>query len=82
MGKAIRESSLKYGWKKVRIKNVYSLTDRRTILFCVCGRKKKLAGKKQNMEPTWNIISWKTLTLGELTSFLDNVYLGSTQREC
>ena len=41
----------------------------------------KLAGKKQNINPTWKILM-KDVDLGEPTSFLDHVYLGCTQREC
>ena len=40
----------------------------------------KLAGKKQNINPTWKILM-KDVDLGEPTSFLDHVYLGSTQRQ-
>ena len=42
---------------------------------------KKMAGKKQNINPTWKILM-KDVDLGEPTSFLDHVYLGCTQREC
>ena len=41
----------------------------------------KLADKKQNINPTWEIFM-KDVDLGEPTSFLDHVYLGCTQREC
>ena len=41
----------------------------------------KLAGKKQNINPTWKILM-KDLDVGERTSFLDHVYLGCTRREC
>ena len=41
----------------------------------------KLAGKKQNIKPTWKILM-KDVDFGEPTSFFDNVYLGCTQREC
>ena len=40
-----------------------------------------LAGKEQNINPTWKILM-KDVDLGEPTSFLDHVYLGCTQREC
>ena len=40
-----------------------------------------LAGKKQNINPTWKMFM-KDVDLGEPTSFLDHVYLGCTQREC
>ena len=41
----------------------------------------KLAGTKLNMSPTWQILM-KDVDLGEPTSFLDQMYLGCTQREC
>ena len=41
----------------------------------------KLAGKKENIEPTRKILL-KDVDLAEPTSFLDHVYLGCTQREC
>ena len=41
----------------------------------------KLAGKKQNINPTWQMFM-QVADLGESTSFLDHVYLGCTQREC
>ena len=42
---------------------------------------KKLAGKKQNLDPMWKVLN-KEVDLGEPTSFLDHVYLGCTQRQC
>ena len=42
---------------------------------------KKLAGKKQNIDPMWKLLN-KEVDLGEPTSFLDHVYLGCTQRQC
>ena len=41
----------------------------------------KLAGKTDNMEPTWKILM-ENVDLGEPTSFLDHVNLGCTEREC
>ena len=40
----------------------------------------KLAGKKQNLDPMWKVLN-KEVDLGEPTSFLDDVYLGYTQRQ-
>ena len=42
---------------------------------------KKLAGKKQNLDPMWKVLN-KEVDLGEPTSFVDHVYLGCTQRQC
>ena len=41
----------------------------------------KLAGKTENMEPTWKNLM-KDVDLGEPTSFLDHENLGCTQRGC
>ena len=41
----------------------------------------QLAGKKQNIDPMWKVLN-KEVDLGEPTSFLDDVYLGCTQRQC
>ena len=41
----------------------------------------KLAGKKQNINPTWKGLM-TDVDLGEPTSFLDHVSLGCTQRDC
>ena len=42
---------------------------------------KKMAGKKQNIDPMWKVLN-KEVDLGEPTSFLDPVYLGFTHRQC
>ena len=41
----------------------------------------KLAGKIENLDPMWKLLN-KEVDLGELTSFLDHVYLECTQRQC
>ena len=41
----------------------------------------KLAGKKQNLDPMCKVLN-EEVDLGEPTSFLDHVFLGSTQRQC
>ena len=41
----------------------------------------KMAGENQNMARMWKKLM-KHVDLDEPTSFLDHVYLGSTQREC
>ena len=42
---------------------------------------KKLAGRKQNLDPMWKVLN-KEVDLGEPTSFLDHENLGCTQRQC
>ena len=41
----------------------------------------KMAGKTENMKPTWKILM-KDVDLEEPTSFLDHIFWGCTQREC
>ena len=41
-----------------------------------------MAGKKQNINQMWKLLLNKEVDLGEPTSFLDNVYLVYTQRQC
>ena len=53
---------------------IFLLPSKRTILFNACGRK-KMAGKTENMEPTWKILM-NGVDLGEPTSLLDHVYFG------
>ena len=67
--------------EKFQIENVYSLTEKKGLFLSVYVDDIKLAGKKQNINPTWKI-HMKDVDLGEPTSFLDHVYLGRTQREC
>ena len=66
--------------KKSQIGNVNSLTEKKDC-SCLCMDDIKLAGKKQNISPTWKILM-KDVDLGEPTSFLYHVFLGCTQREC
>ena len=61
-----KDNSRKFYWNtvgtKFQIGNVHSLTEKKgTILVCVCGRHKKLAGKKQNINPIWIILMTKKL---------------------
>ena len=67
---------LKYGWEKV------SNWECLFVLFLyVYVDDIKLAGKKQNIDPMWKVLS-KEVDWGEPTSFMDHVYLGCTQRQC
>ena len=67
--------------EKIRIGNVYSLTERKGLFLSVYVDDMKLAGKKQNIDPMWKLLN-KEVDLGEPTSFVDHVYLGCTQRQC
>ena len=50
------------------------------LLLSVYVDDKKLARKKQNIDPMWKLLN-EEVDLGEPTSFLDHVYLGCTQRQ-
>ena len=41
----------------------------------------KWMGKKQNLAPMWKKLT-KNVVIKEPTLFVDNVYVGCTQREC
>ena len=57
MGKAIRESSIeKYGWEKVPNWECLFVNREKGLLLSVYVDDIKLAGKKQNISPTWKIL--------------------------
>ena len=72
---------LKYGWEKVSDWECLFVHREKGLFLSVYVDDIKLAGKKQNINPTWKILM-KDVDLGEPTSFLDRVYLGCTEREC
>ena len=72
---------LKCGWEKVPNWDCLFVNREKGLFLSVNVDDFTLAGKKQNMSPTWKILT-KDVGLGEPTSFLDHVYLGCTQREC
>ena len=67
---------LKHGWEKIP-----NWECEKGLFLSVYVDDIKLAGKKQNLDPMWNVLN-KEVDLGEPTSFLDHVYLGSTHRQC
>ena len=73
----------KFNWntvgKKLRIENAYSLTEKRTILVCVCGGHQTRWKETEHLSDLEN--PHEDVDLGEPTSFLDYIYLGCTQRE-
>ena len=81
MGKAIWDSSL--GTRLGKVLNWKCLFVNREDghFFSVYVDDVKLAGKKENISPTWKILM-KGVDLEEPTSFFDHVYLCCTQREC
>ena len=72
---------LKYGWEKVSNWECLFVHREKELFLSVYVDDIQLAGKKQNIDPMWNVLN-KEVDLGEPTSFLDHVYLGCTQRQC
>ena len=72
---------LKHGWEKFPNWGCLFVHREKGPFLSVYVDDMKLAGKKQNINPTWKI-QMEEVDLGEPTSCLDLVYLGCTQREC
>ena len=72
---------MKHGWEKVPNWECLFVHREKGLFLSVYVDDIKLAGKTENIEPTWKILM-EDVDLGEPTSFLDHVYLGCTQREC
>ena len=72
---------LEHGWEKVLNWECLFVNRARGLFLSVFVDDIKLAGKTENIEPTWKILM-KDVDLGEPTSFLDHEDLGCTQREC
>ena len=72
---------LKYGWEKVSNCECFFVHSQKGLFLSVYVDDKKIAGKKQNIDPMWQVLN-KEVDLGEPTSFFDHVYLGCTQRQC
>ena len=53
----------------------------RTLAICIRGRHQHWSGRKNNLQPMWKRLM-KQVDLEKRTQFLDQVYLGCTQREC
>ena len=72
---------LKYGWEKVSNWEYLFVHHEKGLFLSVYVDDIKLAGNKQNIHPIWQVLN-KEVDLGEPTSFLEDVYLGCTQRQC
>ena len=72
---------LKHGWEKIPNWECLFVHREKGLFLSVYVDDITLAGKKQNLDPMWKVLS-KEVDLGEPTSFLDHVYLGCTQRKC
>ena len=66
---------LKHGWEKIPNWECLFVHREKGLFLSVYVDDIKLAGKKQNLDPMWNVLN-KEVDLGEPTSFLDHVYLG------
>ena len=71
---------LKHGWEKVSNCECLFVHRQKGFVLSVFVFDIKLFGKKQNIDPMWKLLN-KEVDLGEPTSFLDHVYLGS-QKPC
>ena len=72
---------LKHGWEQIPNWECLFVHRGKGLFLSVYVDDIKLAGKKQNLDPMWNVLN-KEVDLGEATSFLDHVYLGCTQQQC
>ena len=72
---------LQHGWEKVSNRECLFVHRQKGLFLSVYVDDIKLAGKKQNLDPMWKLLN-KEVDLGEPTSFLDQVFLGYTQRQC
>ena len=73
---------LKWGWEKVPNCECSFFVHREEGLFSsVYVDDIKLVGKKQNINPMWNVLN-KEVDSGQSASFFEHVYLGCTQRLC
>ena len=81
MGRQFEKILLQHGWEKVPNWECLFVHREKGLFLSVYVDDIKLAGKKQNTNPMWKVLN-KEVDLGEPTSFLDHVYLGSTQRQC
>ena len=80
-----KDNSRKFYWnldgKKVPNWDCLFVHRKQGLFLSVYNDDIKMADRKQNMTPMWKKLM-KLVDLGEPTSFLDQVYLGCTQREC
>ena len=72
---------LKHGWEKIPNWECLFVHREKGLFLSVYVDDIKLAGMKQNLDPMLKLLN-KEVDLGEPTSFLDNVYLCCTQRQC
>ena len=72
---------MKHGWEKIPNCECLFVHREKGLLLSVFVDDIILAGKKQNINPTWKVLN-KEVDLGEPTSFFDHENLGCPQRQC
>ena len=77
----MRKFLLEHVWEKVPNWECFFVNTEKGLFFSLYVDDIKLAGKKQNSNPIWNILMID-VDLGEPTSFLDHENLGCTQKVC
>ena len=80
MERQFEKALLEHGWGKVLNWECFFVNREQGLILSVYVDDVILAGKEQNISPTWKILM-KDVDLGETTSCLDHVYSGCTQRE-
>ena len=81
VGTTIWESSIEMRWGESFKLEIFFVNREKGRFLSVYVDDIKLAGKTENMKPTWKI-RMKGVDLEEPIWFLDHVYSGCTQREC
>ena len=71
---------LEHVWKKVPSCECLFVKREKTVLVLVC-RRNKTGWEEEKVDPLWKVLV-QDVDLRELTSFVDHVYSGCTQREC
>ena len=71
---------LEHDWRTLLNWECLSVHQKKGFFLSVYVDDIKMAGKKQNIDPMWKVLS-KNVDMGQPTSFLDHVYLGCTQRQ-
>ena len=79
--KPLEKVLLEHGWGKVPNWECLFVNRAKGLFLSMHVDDITLAGKTENIEPTWKILM-EDVDLGEPTSFLEQVFLGCTQREC
>ena len=80
-GRQFEKVLLKHGWAKIPNWECLFVHREKGLFLSVYVDDIKLIGKKHNINPIWKVLN-KEVDFGEPTSFLDDVHLVCTQRQC